>query len=63
MLYCLIKQEGQAPCQTVSPQLDVGGPLQKHASNGSTNVLINGREITKKELKVLKVVLRAMIIY
>lgn len=56
MVYCLILQEGQRPCQIISPQLEVGGHLQRNASNGKTEVTINGREITKKELWILKVV-------
>lgn len=49
------KQEGQQPCQIISPQLDVGGNIEQNASNGNTNVQINGREITIKELWMLKV--------
>lgn len=48
-------QEGQPPCEVISPHLDVGGRMQKTASNGNTNVTINDREITKKELVILKV--------
>ncbi|KAJ1440324.1 P-loop containing nucleoside triphosphate hydrolase [Sesbania bispinosa] len=47
-------KEGQPPCQIISPRLDVGGRLQKNASNGNTNVTINDREITKRELLILK---------
>ncbi|XP_004498181.1 extra-large guanine nucleotide-binding protein 1-like isoform X2 [Cicer arietinum] len=45
---------GQPPCQIISPRLDVGGRLDRNASNGNTNVTINDREITKKELLILK---------
>ncbi|KAK7264349.1 hypothetical protein RJT34_31956 [Clitoria ternatea] len=47
-------KEGQRPCQIISPDLEIGGPLQKNASDGKTNVTINGREITKEELWILK---------
>lgn len=48
-------QEGQRPSQIISPQLEVGDHLQRGASGGKTNVTINGREITKEELRILKV--------
>ncbi|KAL5790832.1 hypothetical protein ACOSQ2_005720 [Xanthoceras sorbifolium] len=45
---------GHKPCQIISPQLEVGGHLMQEASNGKTNVFINNREITKKELWMLQ---------
>ncbi|KAL5788491.1 hypothetical protein ACOSP7_005440 [Xanthoceras sorbifolium] len=45
---------GHKPCQIISPQLEVGGHLMREASNGKTNVVINNREITKKELWMLQ---------
>jgi len=51
-----MKQEGQKPCQIITPQLDVGNiKMKRDASNGNTDVLINGREITKAELWMLQV--------
>ncbi|XP_047149097.1 extra-large guanine nucleotide-binding protein 1-like isoform X1 [Vigna umbellata] len=47
-------KEGQPPSEVISPQLLVGGRLDKYASNGDTNVIINDRMITKKELWVLQ---------
>ncbi|KAL9418369.1 hypothetical protein AB3S75_041221 [Citrus x aurantiifolia] len=41
---------GQRPCQIITPHLRVGGQLMRNASNGNTSVLINNREITKREL-------------
>lgn len=49
-------KEGQQPCQIISPRLDVGSQVERNASNGNTDVLINGREITKKELWMLELV-------
>ncbi|KAG6605110.1 Extra-large guanine nucleotide-binding protein 2, partial [Cucurbita argyrosperma subsp. sororia] len=46
--------EGRGPCQIVSTHLEVGGRIKRDASNGNTNVCINNREITKKELRILK---------
>lgn len=56
-MLCLIIQDGQGPCQIISPELKVGGELQEKASNGNTNVFMNKREITKKERWLLKVVI------
>ncbi|GAV75070.1 G-alpha domain-containing protein [Cephalotus follicularis] len=47
-------KKGQKPCQIITSQLDVGGNLKKNASNGNTNVMINNREITKPELRMLQ---------
>lgn len=50
-----MQQEGRVYLQIISPQLNVGGNLSRNASNGNTNILINNREITRKELWILKV--------
>lgn len=56
MVLCIL-QEGQKPSQIVSPHLSVGGPIRADASNGNAQVFINGREITKVELRMLQVYL------
>ncbi|OMO92174.1 Guanine nucleotide binding protein (G-protein), alpha subunit [Corchorus olitorius] len=47
-------KEGLGPCQIITAQLNVGGRIKANASNGNGNILINNREITKRELWVLK---------
>ncbi|CAL9022121.1 unnamed protein product [Prunus brigantina] len=47
-------KEGHKPCQIISPQLNVGGHIWRDASKGDTNILINGREITKLEAFILQ---------
>ncbi|CAI9769918.1 unnamed protein product [Fraxinus pennsylvanica] len=46
---------GEKPSQIITSRLTVGYQIRQDASNGNTKVLINSREITKPELRMLQV--------
>jgi len=54
---CLFNQIGEKPSQIISPNNSIGGYISEKVSNGDTEIYINGREITKPELTMLKVLL------
>jgi hypothetical protein len=46
--------EGREPIGFFVANLDIGGPLQPDASNGHSDVFVNGRELTQIEVMLLE---------
>jgi len=49
----LFGAEGGPTMGQIHPNLDLGGPLKRNASNGNTGVIINGRELPMQEVQYL----------
>lgn len=47
-------KEGRKPCEIISHDLKVGDQIKRDASSGNTDLLINGRKITRVEWWMLK---------
>ncbi|KAL2642243.1 hypothetical protein R1flu_009830 [Riccia fluitans] len=47
-------KDGERPDKLITPELKVGGNLSEKASKGTTQVYMNGRELGRLELKMLK---------
>ncbi|KAJ4962586.1 hypothetical protein NE237_022525 [Protea cynaroides] len=47
-------KEGQKPSRIITAELKAGGPIMQNASNGNAGILINNREITKVEVRMLQ---------
>ncbi len=50
----LMGVEGQPPFTQIAAGLDLGGRLKRNASNGTTRVFINGRELHATEVAFLR---------
>ncbi len=46
----MIGREGAAPGGDIPAGLEIGGPLRPDASNGDSNIFLNGREMTRMEV-------------
>ncbi|GJW80684.1 lysine-specific demethylase 5D isoform X1 [Tanacetum coccineum] len=54
-MFGLWGKEGNKPSQVISPRLSIRGSIKEDASNGNTNVKINGWVISKSERLIFKV--------
>lgn len=50
----MIGREGAPPGGDIPAGLEIGGPLRSDASNGDSNIFLNGREMTKMEVMTLR---------